>query len=512
MRADGRAPSLLSPSFFVSLRGLRARLAGMRFGGPELSTRFALVILALAAMTVTRCVTFLDQVPTDELPPWGPLRWLFHVADMAFLPGGNRLPNLNRVQQVQFGTLIIALVLFFLAARPRIPRLVMQWHRPLLWCAVLLTPLLVLLNLQGMLPFAAVAGSHHYGNDAITVTACGADELLRGHNPYVSFSVIPCLDGYGQDGTRITPLKAGAFAHYMPYPPRTQLLRVYEQDRALKLHHPVEIESYYSYPAFSFLFPAIFDALHLKDLSLVYLLVYLAAGALIVRDAPPGAARKMAVTALAANAALGPTLVSGSTDGLYTALVLLAWTSRERRWLSALAMGLAVASRQQAWFFLVFYAVLVWQTSSRQEMLRRLAIVAGVFALVNAPYFIAAPSAWLTSVLGPIRDPMFPRGSGIVALSTGGSGAWRVAPKALYTALELGALTASVAYYWRTCRTSPWTGLVLAPLALFFAWRSLYSYFLPLSLFVLYPAFVVYARPQIDDAASLPRSEAAEAA
>jgi hypothetical protein len=30
-------------------------------------------------------------------------------------------------------------------------------------------------------------------------------------------------------------------------------------------------------------------------------------------------------------------------------------------------------------------------------------------------------------------------------------------------------------------------------MALLFAWRSLYSYFLPLSLLALYPAFVAYA-------------------
>jgi hypothetical protein len=65
--------------------------------------------------------------------------------------------------------------------------------------------------------------------------------------------------------------------------------------------------------------------------------------------------------------------------------------------------------------------------------------------------------------------------------------------------LELAGLAASLGYYWRICRTHPGTGLVLAPVALMFAWRSLYSYFLPITLLALYPALVEYARPNEAD-------------
>ena len=497
-----------SPSALLS--NLWKKLANLRFGGPELGGRFALVVFALAAMAITRTVSFADTMADDsDLPPIPPLRWLFHRVDGMFLPFGNKLPNLNTVQQVQFVCLVVSLALFILVARSALPSLITRHYRPLAYVAVVLASLLALLNLQGLLPFAAVAGSHHYGNDAITVTDCARNSMSNGHNPYSSFNVLQCLLTHGEDGTKTTPLQTGLFTPYKIYPPKQALDLVFSYRLSLGDKHPPEFESQFSYPAVSFLFPAMLAPLHVDDLSVLYLLVYVAVAGLILAKAPRGAPRRLALVAVCANAALGPTLVSGSTDALYTLLVLLAWVVKDRRWLSAGAMGMAVASRQQAWFFLLFYAILVWRTEGRKEVLRRLGIVATLFVLTNLPFFVASPSEWLSGVLGPLRDAMFPRGSGLIALSTGGSGALPLAPKAVYTLLELGSLVGLLAYYWRSCRANPWIGLVLAPLGLFFAWRSLYSYFLPITLLALYPAFVVFGRP--DDAADLGRDRRGEA-
>jgi uncharacterized membrane protein len=132
-------------------------------------------------------------------------------------------------------------------------------------------------------------------------------------------------------------------------------------------------------------------------------------------------------------------------------------------------------------------------------MFARLGIVAAVFAVTNLPYIVASPGPWFEGVFGPMRDMMFPRGSGIIALSTGGAGSLPLGPRWLYSTLELAGLAASLAYYWRICRAHPGTGLVLAPVALMFAWRSLYSYFLPITLLALYPALVDHARPNEAD-------------
>lgn len=205
--------------------------------------------------------------------------------------------------------------------------------------------------------------------------------------------------------------------------------------------------------------------------------------------------RWVATIAIAANAALWPTISGGATDGLYAFLVLLGWVFLGKRWLSVLMIGLAVASRQQAWFYLLFYAVLVERTYGWRELLWRLGMIGGVFALLNAPYAVASPGPWLAGVLGPMRDPMFPRGTGTIALSIYGEGSLPLGPRWLYGSMEIASLLASLLYYRRICRVHPGVGLVLAPLALFFAWRSLYSYFLPITLLALYPALVGVRSP-----------------
>jgi hypothetical protein len=71
---------------------------------------------------------------------------------------------------------------------------------------------------------------------------------------------------------------------------------------------------------------------------------------------------------------------------------------------------------------------------------------------------------------------MFPSGSGLVHLSL--AGVLPLAPEPVYTLLELLAVAGCVLWYWRNQRNYPESiGLVLAVLPLFFAWRSLTTYF-----------------------------------
>jgi hypothetical protein len=495
------APASLPLSSFTGM--LRQHVCMVRFGGADLGSRLVLLVIGVAALTAARTASFIGQVPSDRFEPRvPPLIWLFHVADASFLPGVNKLPGLTPTAYIQFVALALALACFFLAARATVPALLRRWYRPLAVVALLLTPLLLLLNLQGVFPYFLVVGSpNHYGNDAISVTSCGTDEFLRNQNPYTAFRVVPCLSkSFAADMVAIktTPLEAGAFSHhrYWPdYPTKEQLVKQFHLAQQRHEAYPREFESYFSYPAASFLLPAIFVAAHIHDLSIFYLLCYLAVAGLVLWRTS-GAARWVALIVVVVNAALWPTISAGDTDALYALLVLLAWVWRDQRWVSVLAFGLAAATRQQAWFYLVFYSVLIWREQGRRESLLRLGIIGGICVGLNLPYFIASPGAWLAGVLGPMRDPMFPRGTGIIALSIYGQGSLPLGPRWLYGVLEAVALVGSAWYYWRTCRKHPGTGLILAPLALFFAWRSLYSYFLPLSLLVLYPALVDHGRPK----------------
>ena len=483
------------------------------FPGPELGARCSLLIFGVAALTASRTASFVGQAPSDRHEPgFPPLLWLFHLADALFLPWANHLPGLTAVAYLQFFTLAVSLVCFFLAVRSTIPAVLKRHHRPLITAGIPLAGLLVLLSVQGTLPYAQVLGTPtHYGNDAISVTSCATDAFLRGENPYSQFRVVPCLSKFfdpKQVAIKTTPLQAGSFASITRYPTPQQLTRQFRQDQRRNVACPEEFECSYSYPAASFILPAAFVALHLQDLSVFFAVCYVAIALLVIWHSS-GWARWAALLIVAADAALWPTIDAGATDGLYALLVALAWTWRDRRWVSVVLLGLAVASRQQAWFYLLFYAILIARTMGRKELILRLSVVIGVFAALNLPYFVASPGPWLSGVLGPMRDPMFPRGTGAIALSIYGKGSLPLGPRGLYTLLELISLGGCLVYYWKVCRRHPWLGLVLAPLPLFFAWRSLYSYFLPLSLLVLYPALVQYGEPSEPATVPLPRDASA---
>jgi len=276
MTDDGGMVTPLSSSLLAPFRHLWRRPIGLRFGGPELGVRFALVVFGLAAMAAARSLAFtVGAVPDRELPPIPPLRWLFHVADGLFLPGLSHL-NLNQTQQVQFLAIVVAIFLFYLAVRSSVPAILRRCYRPLAYVAVALATLLSVLSLQGILPFPLALGTQHYGNDAITVTSCATDDFVHWRNPYDSFNMPQCLSRHDQDGSKTTPLMAGSFKSLMPYPSRATLDAAFSAVVRQGIKHPPQFESYFSYPAASFLLPALFAPFHLSDLSLVYLLVYVA--------------------------------------------------------------------------------------------------------------------------------------------------------------------------------------------------------------------------------------------
>jgi hypothetical protein len=77
--------------------------------------------------------------------------------------------------------------------------------------------------------------------------------------------------------------------------------------------------------------------------------------------------------------------------------------------------------------------------------------------------------------MAPITDKMFPLGAGIISFVTGG--VIRIESSLPFTVLEIIVLAGGILWYMRYARRYPHTGLFLAILPLFFAWRSMWDYF-----------------------------------
>ncbi|MDE3101545.1 MAG: DUF2029 domain-containing protein [Chloroflexota bacterium] len=322
-----------------------------------------------------------------------------------------------------------------------------------------------------------------YHNDAIALNECAAQALLRGQDPYRPLDLFACYGARRIGPDRTTPLQAGAFSDVTVYPSLEQMDAAWSADAAACARDrsacaPTEFVSRLSYPALSVLLVLPWVALG-WDTNVLYVLCLVAAVALVLVRAP-AASRAFLLTGVLAAASVTAFTVGGSADLLYALPLVAAWLWRERRW-SALALGCAAAVKQLAWPFALFYLLQVAARDGWREAARRAAIAGALFALVDAPFVAWDARAFLAGILTPLAAPMFARGTGLVTLAANGAAPF-LSPSA-YLALEAIALAVALAVAWRARHASPELGAVLAMFPLYFAWRSLFSYFFLLPLF-----------------------------
>ena len=318
-----------------------------------------------------------------------------------------------------------------------------------------------------------------YHNDAIALNECAARLVLQGRDPYRDLDVFACYQSLGIGPDRTTPLRSGAFSDVAIYPSDDQMDQVWDE-RTSGVGTNEEFVWRPSYPALSFLFLVPVVALG-WDTNYLYVACLLIAMALVVARAPR-TLRPFFFTALFGAASLAAFTVGGSSDLLYALPLVIAWMYRDRKW-AAVPLGIAIATKQIAWFFAPFWIIAVITERGWRAAARDTAIVAGIFVLTNLPFIVHDPHAWLAGILTPLVEPMFARGAGLIFLFT--NGGLPLLPTVAYTAAEAMAGIICLVVAWRTRRTSPELGAVLAIVPLFFAWRSLFSYFFLLPLFAL---------------------------
>ncbi len=315
-----------------------------------------------------------------------------------------------------------------------------------------------------------------YHNDAIALNECATRLLIAGHDPYATLNIFDCYDARVIGADRTTPLRRGLFADVTRYPTDDQL------DAAWALRQReggnVEFVTRPSYPALSILALVPFVVLGI-DTNYVYLGCLLLAMALIVMRSASGI-RPFVLTGLLGASCLMAFTVGGSVDLLYALPLVAAWLWRDRLG-GALAFGAACSVKQVAWFVAPFFFIAAIASSGWRAAARQAVAAGAVFAITNLPFVLWHPGDWVAGVLTPVIEPMFPRGAGLIFLST--SGGLPLLPSSVYLAMEAAAMLASVVIAWRARRTSPEIGVALALIPLFFAYRSLFSYFFLVPLF-----------------------------
>ena len=304
---------------------------------------------------------------------------------------------------------------------------------------------------------------HYYSTDSAAFNQVATRLLLDGHDPYTSSM-------------------AGAARLLHP----AADFWTYQVDGAHTLAA--------SYPAGSFLLQAPIMALGLTHMvsDWVDLAAWLLTAVLIFCMLP-SALRWLAPTLLLTGVFAGP-FSSGGTDALFVPFLVIAiwrwdrWPARATTWLPAwigpVSLGIACSIKQTPWFCVPFLLIgVAWESrrAGRGGMwggvgaaIRYGTIVLGTFLLVNLPFLLWAPSAWLKGTFLPMVDPLVADGQGVVALALHGLTGGVVLPwMSAAAGVALVALLVVFAL-WEPRLRRAW--LFLVPLVLFLPDRSLANY------------------------------------
>ncbi|HZO75110.1 MAG TPA: glycosyltransferase 87 family protein [Ktedonobacteraceae bacterium] len=399
---------------------------------------------------------------------------------------------------IPFALILGSFYAMWMAIRPARPQ---QAKRaagyPARWQRIVLT-LTLLLTIAGgielgrglMMCFLAP----QFSNDGTSLDTNAAILLIEGRNPYTDSNMLDLARRFPIQPNWTTPLRVGQFANRLDYPTMVEFQTVLDTD--LKAGAAPEFESKVSYPALSFLTLLPFALFKNYNVLPFYMLSYAALVFVAWRAAHP-ALRPWVLLLTMANIPMWSSTVGGNLDIFYALLIALVWLLRDHRWRSAIFFGLALASKQIAWFFIPFYLIMVYRQYGIKETAYRLTIAGSIGLAINLPFILWNPHAWLAGVLAPVVDPMFPMGVGIINLSV--THLLPFFPQWVYSMLEGAALLFSLAWYWRLCRKAPEAALLLAVLPLFFAWRSLPSYFY-CSAFPIFILLIAKMRPSPEPA------------
>ncbi|WP_354700964.1 hypothetical protein DSM112329_01258 [Paraconexibacter sp. AEG42_29] len=243
-----------------------------------------------------------------------------------------------------------------------------------------------------------------YGTDAMAFNQRAAELLVDGTNPYTA-SLASSLDRF-----------------MVPEQYHTWLLDGGQVDQL-------------SYPALSFLVyvPALLLGAGMQTAFVVNIAAWTATIVLLFVLLP--ARLRWAALVLGTLTNYVDFAVGGVTDVTFMPFLLLALWRWDRfgdpaersaaRWLGPVALALAMCIKQTPWFVLPFLLVaLAFEAQHRpvprgwwRLPARYLVVVVGVFAVVNAPFVVWDPGAFLHGMLVPFVEPTVPAGQGLITLA-----------------------------------------------------------------------------------------------
>lgn len=239
------------------------------------------------------------------------------------------------------------------------------------------------------------------------------------------------------------------------------------------------LEADFAYPALMFLLVVPFQAMGLPGAFVVSVMAHAVMLVLLFVTAPD-IARPLILMPVMVGLSLVPLTLGGSMDIVWATLLVgmvMAW---RRPTLRAVLFGLAAACRHMPWLLAPFLVIRIWRDQEGGPPLSRarhfIAVSGTTFLMVNAPFIVWQPAAWLRGVTEPMRDPLvFYSQGGLSSLSQLGL---VVLPKSYYLVAALSVLLLLLFCYWRHYDRLQNTLWIMPGIAAWFSYRSLLSYWL----------------------------------
>ncbi len=320
----------------------------------------------------------------------------------------------------------------------------------------------------------AVTGN--YRVDAIAFIHMDIDLILHGVNPYTDNAAFwQALQRW--PGETPTPvLGAHAFgANPLNYPSIAAREVVIHQvfSSGEKTTTAFDPRTVHNYPAGILLLGAPFIWAGMPSLLWLNLLAFAILIFLLLRRALPEQRPSM-LTAALLNPAIWNYTIFVNYDVIVILCIAAAWFFSPNRRASAIMMGLACSIKQLAWFFAPFYFIAIYKKDGWKAAIAGGVWMFAVFFAVNLPFIILSPVAWFQSVLVPATDSFYPIGFGPISLAL--SRDIPFGPHILWSGMEFGVWVGLIAWAWfRPVNRNDLP--LIAPLALWFGWRSPMNYF-----------------------------------
>ncbi|GGM52540.1 hypothetical protein [Haloarcula argentinensis] len=233
--------------------------------------------------------------------------------------------------------------------------------------------------------------------------------------------------------------------------------------------------SRYSYPAGAIVAMAPQYAAGFEDVRLTPTILSLGVGVVTLAAADSEFALFAPAMLLAGDLVTWP--LNGLTDTIWIfALCLAAYWWEDRLVWSAIAYGFAASVEQIPWFIGPFLLVWLLRDRGKPSAVKWLAGGLATFGLVNLPFIIWGPEAWLIGALQPLfgsGSPPVHQGVGLSALTV--FGMFPIAKWAQTALVALVAVVALVVYYRRS--ELQWAGWVAWMPILLIHYRSFATYF-----------------------------------